>query len=143
VKAPRAALLAVVIALGAAACGADAAEQPAVGPGEVEVVLEVEHSYFDQERLRVVEGTEVTFVVRNGDPIGHELIVGPPDVHRRHEDGTEAAHPPRPGEVSVAPNEDGSTTYTFDEVGTVEFACHLPGHYDHGMHGEVEVVPAA
>jgi uncharacterized cupredoxin-like copper-binding protein len=131
----------VVLGL-AAGCGADAAEQPAVGPGDATIELDVEHSYFEQERLRVVEGTEVTFVVRNGDPIGHELIVGPPDVHQRHEDGTEAAHPPRPGEVSVPPNADGTTTYLFDEVGTVEFACHLPGHYDHGMHGEVEVVPA-
>ena len=33
------------------------------------------------------------------------------------------------------------TTFTFDEPGTFEFACHLPGHYEYGMHGEVEVVP--
>lgn len=141
-RALRPVLFVVTIALGVAACGADAAEQAALGPGEATVVLEVEHSYFDHERLRVVEGTEVTFVVRNGDPIGHELIIGPADVHERHEDGTESAHAPRPGEVSVAPNADGTTSYTFDEVGTVVFACHLPGHYEHGMHGEVEVVAA-
>ena len=46
--------------------------------------------------LVVEAGTEVRFVVRNGDPIGHELIVGPPDVHERHRHGTEAEHePPR------------------------------------------------
>ena len=34
------------------------------------------------------------------------------------------------------------TTYVFDEPGDVEMACHLPGHYDFGMRGEVEVVAA-
>ena len=54
--------------------------------------------------------------------------------------GTEAEHPSIPGEVSVGPNGTAVTTFTFDEPGTFEFACHLPGHYEYGMHGEVEVV---
>jgi uncharacterized cupredoxin-like copper-binding protein len=62
-------------------------------------------------------------------------------VHVRHREGTEAWHPPVPGEVSVEAFSRGVTTYTFDEPGRVEIACHLPGHYDHGMHGEVTVVP--
>ena len=83
------------------------------------------------------------FVVVNGDPIGHELIVGGPEVHARHESGTEAAAPvdPRRG-VGRARTRPAVTTYTFDDPGTVEFACHLPGHYEYGMHGVVEVVPA-
>ena len=34
------------------------------------------------------------------------------------------------------------TTFTFEEPGTYEFACHLPGHYQYGMKGTIEVVPA-
>ena len=49
----------------------------------------------------VQQGTTLRIVVDNGDPIGHELIVGPPEVHARHADGTEAAHRPVPGEVTV------------------------------------------
>jgi uncharacterized cupredoxin-like copper-binding protein len=81
-------------------------------------------------------------VVVNGDPLHHELIVGPAAVHERHARGTEAEHPSIPGEVSVDLNGTAVTTYTFEEPGTVEFACHLPGHYEHGMHGTVEVVDA-
>ena len=81
------------------------------------------------------------FVVSNDDPINHELIVGPQSIHDRHRNGTEAEHPPRPGEISVGPDEQGVTRYTFDTPGTIEIACHLPGHYDYGMRGEVEVVP--
>jgi uncharacterized cupredoxin-like copper-binding protein len=117
---------------------------PALGPGPVTVHLAIEHSRFtlDPGPLRVAAGTEVRFVVGNGDPIGHELIVGPPEVHARHASGTHAAHGAVPGEVSVAPGAEGVTTFVFDAPGTVEYACHLAGHYDYGMHGAIEVIPA-
>jgi len=120
----------------------DASSAEALGPGTVTVVVDIEHSSFEPSFLRVVEGTEVRFVVSNHDPIGHELIVGPPEVHDRHRNGTEAHHAAKPGEVSVGPDEQAVTTYVFDEPGTVEMACHLPGHYAYGMRGEIEVVAA-
>jgi uncharacterized cupredoxin-like copper-binding protein len=115
---------------------------PTLGPGDVTVELHVEHSLFEPTEIRVVEGTRLRFILDNDDPINHELIVGGPEVHARHARGTEARHPSVPGEVSVGPNEMGVTTLRFDEPGTFEFACHLPGHYEYGMHGVVEVVPA-
>jgi uncharacterized cupredoxin-like copper-binding protein len=111
-----------------------------LGPEPVTVVVDVEHSRFVPSYVRVVAGTEVRFVVSNSDPINHELIVGPDDVHDRHRNGTEPYHDPRPGELSVGPDEQGVTSYVFDEPGVVEMACHLPGHYEFGMRGEVEVV---
>jgi len=117
-------------------------ELPApLGPADVTVVMEIAHSRFAPAQLRVVEGTTVRFVVRNADPINHEFIVGPPEVHARHRFGTEAVHPPVPGEVSVPALERAVTSFTFDDAGTFEFACHLAGHYDYGMRGAVEVVP--
>jgi uncharacterized cupredoxin-like copper-binding protein len=113
-----------------------------LGPGHVTVRLDIEHSLFDTTEIRVREGSHVTFVVDNGDPIGHELIVGDEEVHARHESGTHASHPAVDGEVSVEPNAQAETTYAFDEPGEVEFACHLPRHYDYGMHGTIVVVPA-
>lgn len=116
---------------------------PALGPEPVTVVVDVEHSRFVPDYVRVVEGTEVRFVLRNDDPINHELIVGPQSVHDRHRNGTEAYHPPKPGELSVGPDGQGVTSYVFRTPGTVEMACHLPGHYAFGMRGEVEVVASA
>ncbi|HET6949410.1 MAG TPA: plastocyanin/azurin family copper-binding protein, partial [Acidimicrobiales bacterium] len=115
---------------------------PALGPGTVTVRLDVEHSLFAPVDLRVVAGTRVRFVVVNGDPIAHELIVGPPELHARHASGSEGEHPSVPGETSVPAGGTAITTQTFAEPGTVEYACHLPGHYEYGMHGEIEVVPA-
>ena len=139
----------VTVAVGVASAGfavaAAGTEDPpdaALGPGDVTVELHVEHSLFEQTEIRVVEGTRLRFVLDNDDPINHELIVGGPEVHARHTLGTEARHPSIPGEVSVGPNEVAVTTLRFDDLGTFEFACHLPGHYEYGMHGVVEVVPA-
>lgn len=133
----------VVLAATVAAAALLALREPAVadalGPGSVTVHLGIEHSRFDIERLVVRAGTTVTFVVENRDPINHELIVGDEGVHARHRDGTEPAHPPVPGEVSVGPGETATTVYRFDRRGPVRFACHLPGHLDYGMEGVVVV----
>jgi uncharacterized cupredoxin-like copper-binding protein len=114
----------------------------ALGPGEITVQIDIEHSRFLPDRLVIAEGTRVRFLVVNGDPIHHEFITGGPEVHRRHSRGTEAQHPSIPGEVSVDPNGRAITTFTFDQAGRFEFACHLPRHYEYGMRGEIEVVAA-
>jgi uncharacterized cupredoxin-like copper-binding protein len=136
---------ALVVGVGAtavlyAATAAAADRQVVLGPDPVTVVVDIDHSSFQPPRLRVVRGTEVRFVVNNHDPINHELIVGPPEVHARHRNGTEPHHPAVPGEVSVPPLERRVTSYTFTSPGVVEMACHLPGHYDYGMRGSIEVV---
>ncbi len=138
--------IAVVVAgaTAAAAYAVDAgSRQPdgdVLGPGQISVELGIEHSRFSFDRLEVRPGTTVRFEVANTDPVAHELIIGDDGVHRRHATGTEPFHPPVPGELSVGPNEAGSTTYTFDQPGTVVFACHLPGHLDYGMEGDIVVV---
>jgi len=117
--------------------------RPAIGPGAVTVRLHVRNSRFRPARLRVAAHTEVRFEVVNHDIINHELIVGDETVHARHEAGTEAAHPPVPGEVSVPPHTAAVTSYQFHEPGVVLFACHLPGHFAYGMKGTVRVVADA
>jgi len=115
----------------------------ALGPGTVTVRLDVKHSHFSPTQIVVRRHTTVRFVVVNHDPIGHELIVGDAAVHALHAMGTEATHPPRPGEVSVPANSRATTTFMFHDVGPVLYACHLPGHFEYGMKGTVEVVAAA
>ena len=66
---------------------------------------------------------------------GAGLRDSPPD-----ERGTEARHPPRPGEVSIPSGTTAETTLQLSQPGTYTFACHLPGHYAYGMHGTITVV---
>ena len=116
------------------------ADDSVLGPGVVTVEIDIDHSRFSVDELTVRAGSLVRFVVTNDDPIAHELVVGTDDVHARHTSGTEPAHPPVPGEVSVLPGETGLTIYDFSDAGTYEFVCHLPRHAEFGMVGEVHVV---
>jgi uncharacterized cupredoxin-like copper-binding protein len=136
--------LVVTVMVTAVGYGLAAADRGDVvlGPGDITVEVDIEYSRFVPDHLTVVEGTRVRFLVVNGDPIHHEFITGGPEVHLRHARGTEAEHPSIPGEVSIDPNGRAVTTFIFKHPGRFEFACHLPGHYEYGMHGEIEVVPS-
>ena len=131
---------AITTGTGYAVAASGATEQDALGPGLVTVDVGIERSRFDIGALQVAEGTTVEFVVHNTDPIDHELIVGPPEVHRAHSTGEERSHPPVPGEVSVTPGQVASTFYEFTEAGSIVYACHLPGHVAYGMQGTIDVV---
>lgn len=130
---PRTTALALLAVPVLPACGA------AQAGAATEVVLDVRWSTFSANAVTVKQGVPVTFVVRNADPIDHELIVGDRGLQQRHERGTEPAHDDRPGEVTAPAGETVTTTITFTERGTVYFACHLPGHYAYGMRGIVNV----
>ncbi len=113
---------------------------PSAGPAHRTVVLTAHHSRFSPARVEVPAGSTVRFVVRNEDPIEHELIVGDDAAHRRHELGREGHHHGDvAGEVSVPPGATATTTYRFTGKGTVTFGCHLPGHWAYGMRGLVLV----
>lgn len=107
--------------------------------GVLDVPLTIRHSRFVPSAISVPAGTEVRFVIRNTDPIHHELIVGDQSVQDKHENGTEAHHGAIPGEVSVPADQGATTTYVFDTPGKVLMGCHLPGHWDYGMRGEITV----
>jgi uncharacterized cupredoxin-like copper-binding protein len=133
VRATRLAALALLVPLAACSGGAGPATR------EVTVTLTIRYSRFVPSVLEVRSGTTVRFVVRNLDPIAHELIVGDEAVQDVHERGSETHHGERPGEVSVPAGSTAETTYVFDGPGTVLLGCHLPGHWDHGMRGTVRV----
>jgi uncharacterized cupredoxin-like copper-binding protein len=126
---------ATLLAAGLLAAGCARAEA-----GQQTVVVTMHHSKFQPAVVRVPAGGTVRFVLRNTDPIDHEFILGDDAVQRRHERGRERHHHGQvPGEVSVAAGQEATTSYAFPAGGTLEFACHLPGHYAYGMRGLVEI----
>jgi uncharacterized cupredoxin-like copper-binding protein len=131
-----AAAVALTLLVGAAAASHGAAARANAGT----VHITIHFSSFAPGTIDVEPGETVRFVIRNTDPIDHEFILGDEHVQLVHEEGTEAHHAPRPGELSVPAGETVVTTYTFTETpGALIFGCHLPGHYDFGMHGSVTI----
>lgn len=130
-------VIAVMLVSGAGLVAASAASPVPEGP--VEVKLTIRHSRFVPAAITLPAGTTVRFVVDNTDSIAHELIVGGRVVQDNHEKGTDTVHAGVAGEVSVPPGEVRSTTYEFESPGEVLMGCHLPGHWDYGMRGQITV----
>jgi uncharacterized cupredoxin-like copper-binding protein len=125
-------ILAAVTAVGAVAAA----------PADVHTVhVRLEHSRFVIDGdLDVRPGETIRYVVENADPIDHEFIIGDQAVQDAHELGTEAYHPPRPGEMSVPPGAVMETTYTYPtQPGSLILGCHLPGHYAYGMRDDITI----
>jgi uncharacterized cupredoxin-like copper-binding protein len=99
------------------------------------VTIRFHYSHFEPSVVTVPAGVRVTITLRNDDPIDHEWIVGPPEVHEIHRHGTEAVHAGRPTEVTVPALSTRVTTITFDDPGEFAYVCHLPGHEEYGMKG--------
>lgn len=115
------------------------------GDGDRVVRISIEHSAFSTGTINVEEGESVTFEIENNDPIDHEFLVGDRRMQRVHERGTESEHGDRPTEVSVPAGKTVTTTIEFGAGSELPLAdpliygCHLPGHYDYGMKGFIEV----
>jgi uncharacterized cupredoxin-like copper-binding protein len=139
----------VAVALVLVACGAAAlvtvwSPGSRAGDGGARtVVVTMRHSRFEPSSVEVAPGERVRFLLRNTDPIDHEFILGDDAVQRRHEQGRERHHHGDvPGERSVPAGQEAVTTYAFPftlDGRSLEFACHLPGHYAYGMHGTARV----
>lgn len=109
-------------------------------PASDQVTISFRYSRFEPSAVRVPVGIPVTITLLNDDPIGHEWIVGPPEIHAVHRTGTEPFHEGLPDEVSVPAYATRTTTITFDQSGTYAFICHLPGHEAYGMTGTLSVI---
>jgi len=137
----RAAAAAVVLALLVGVTAMTRGSAARANDGTVRITIH--YSSFDPDGLAVEPGETVRFVIVNTDPIDHEFILGDPAVQRRHEQGRDRHHHGDvPGERSVAAGQEAATTYSFPltlDGQTLEFACHLPGHYAYGMHGTARI----
>ena len=129
-------LAAVVLAAAAAACVSASAD---AGDDVRTVRVSIHYSRFSPESFSFAPGETVRFVVENTDPIDHEFILGDRTVQVAHERGTEAYHPPRPGEMTVPAGASRATTYRFGGPGELILGCHLPGHYAYGMRAPIVV----
>lgn len=114
----------------------------AIGRGSgppVHATIAIHFSHFVPDTITVPAGEPVTITLRNDDPIEHEWIVGPPEMHQRHRTGTEPFHASIPTEVTIPALSTLSTTITFDHPVEYQYICHLPGHEAYGMVGTLHI----
>ena len=121
---------AVVLAAAVTACAPDTPRT---------VTITIHYSAFEPAAISVPAGVPITFVLVNEDPIDHEWLIGDQGFHDGHRTGTHPAHGEVPTEVTVPALATVETTITFDEPGSLDYICHLPGHESYGMVGTLTV----
>jgi uncharacterized cupredoxin-like copper-binding protein len=83
--------------------------------------------------VEVAKGETVTFRVTDTGKADHEFMVGPAADALGDVEGTPEIDP-----VGAGTSE--SISFTFDKPGVYAFACHAPGHFEHGMIGWISVI---
>ena len=83
--------------------------------------------------IQVAVGETVTFKIHNVGKAVHEFMVGPLTAAFADQEGT-------PEVADIAGGKTASLTFTFNGKGPFAFACHAPGHFEHGMAGYVQLV---
>lgn len=100
------------------------------------------HMSFTPDRFVVAKGEQVRFQIRNAGSLDHEFVLGTKAENAAH--GRMMAEMPDmkhndPNAVTIPAGASASLTWRFTRAGAFEFACLIPGHYESGMHGVVNV----
>lgn len=129
--------------------------------------LDLFDNYYEPERLEIRADETVKFIVRNRGQLLHEFNLGTADMHVAHQKEMltmmshgmltptginhgmmNMAHSANtmpmmkhddPNAVLLEPGETKELLWHFHTPLTVEFACNIPGHYEAGMVGKLEV----
>ena len=125
--------------------------------------------YYEPASVQVKAGETVRFVLKNEGALLHEFSLGNAAMHAEHQkhmlmmqqmgmltptamqhdmskmdhsqhDMSGMAHDD-PNTVMLEPGQSAELTWTFSQSTELEFACNIPGHYQAGMVGNIEVKP--
>lgn len=139
--------------------GAGTPHFPFGAPGhlnDVDVTIDVEAGdvFFAPATFEVKAGQTIRMVITNTGTVVHEFTLGSAAVQEVHRaemmdmmnmgvfDAVFMNHAAAHHDwnaILLNPGERRVMVWTFDQPGTVEFGCNVPGHYEAGMHGTIEI----
>lgn len=124
-----------------AASAAGQAGDPAKAAREIAIGM-WDAMRFTPGTLAIARGTTARLTVRNHGKLLHEIVLGSAAEIAQHREAMlrdpHMAHG-APNMAHVAPGAEARIVWQFSRAGTVEYACLLPGHYEAGMRGTIEV----
>lgn len=101
---------------------------------------------FTPDRVEVKQGETIRFVHKNMGTAMHEFVLGTKaelDEHAALMKKFPGMEHDEPYMAHVPPGQQRELIWTFNRSGDFDFACLLPGHYEAGMRGKVDVTPIA
>ena len=108
------------------------------------IVITMHDSRYEPESIQVKPGETVRFVIRNQGELLHEFALATAAMHRAH--GPEMMMMMEKGVLEpdrVKPGKSAEMIWMFptNAEAALQFACNVPGHYDIGMVGAIEISP--
>jgi uncharacterized cupredoxin-like copper-binding protein len=101
---------------------------------------------FVPEHITVKQGETVRLKVKNVGKVMHELVIGTKQELDTHAEMMKK-HPnmehDEPYMAHVSPGKSADIIWNFNRAGQFDFACLLPGHYEAGMVGKINVIAGA
>lgn len=101
---------------------------------------------FVPEHISVKQGETVRLKVKNVGKVMHELVIGTKQELDTHAEMMKK-HPnmehDEPYMAHVSPGKSADIIWNFNRAGQFDFACLLPGHYEAGMVGKINVIAGA
>ena len=114
-------------------------------PKKVQRTIEIrmtDNMRFAPNQLQIKQGETVRLVAVNSGKVLHEIVIGTPQELKAHAEMMKK-HPgmehDEPYMAHVDPGQKGAIVWTFNRVGSFEFACLIPGHFEAGMIGRITV----
>jgi uncharacterized cupredoxin-like copper-binding protein len=102
---------------------------------------------FDPAMVTITAGETIRFVVINRSGIDHDFTIGDPIAQGAHRaemvemmDNPGMTHADDPNAVLVKAGETRELIWWFAPTGGLEFDCNVPGHYEAGMRGTIDVL---
>ena len=153
------------LAAGTHGGGADLGSPGAASNATRTIEVTMYDNYYEPETIDIREGETVRFVIKNEGDLVHEFNIGTAKGHVVHQEEMmmmvehgvleadrinwdaakkmqasmgHGAHDD-PNSTLLEPGQTGEIVWTFPEHATLEFACNVPGHYDAGMMGEINL----
>ncbi len=117
-------------------------------PGEVANInrtVEVsmgDNMRFTPDQLDFDAGETVRFSLQNNGKIPHEFVIGSMSELLEHAEMMRSMPNMQHAEsnmLTLAAGGSGEIVWQFDQAGTVDFACLIPGHLEAGMKGSIKV----
>jgi len=119
--------------------------QPANAADAVRTVnIEARDIEFVPKSVEIARGATVRFVIRNTGRLDHEFVLGDEHEQKEHAEemrrmGSSTMHK-HANAVTVPAGETREFVWKFpDRPVALQYACHVPGHFEAGMVGSIEV----
>ncbi len=131
----------LVLAGGGHAAALGMPSDPAKATRSIEVDM-TDAMRFVPDRIEIKSGETIRFQVKNSGQMAHEFVLGTAQKLRRHAEWMRQ-HPEMehddPNAIKVDPGKTAELIWHFNHVGTFDFACLVPGHFEAGMAGKIIV----